>query len=179
MKKSLGKSVFGVLSILAVCAMFLAFQPAQKKLRIGTYDSRAIVVAYVQSEFGAREMRDLTDKYNKAKAEGNEKLAKELETQGPTKHQAQMVQCFSTASVANILENVKSDLPKVAKEAGVDLIVSQWDLIYKDSSAEVVDVTLGLVKLFNPKEAAFKTIEELRKQPPIPLEVLLPQLGKE
>jgi len=173
------RTVLVIFAVLGASLMFLAPQPAQRPLRIGTYDSRAIPIAYAFSEIGAREMRDFEDQYRKAKAAGDEKLIKELEAKAIRQHQAQMVQAFSPASVAQILEKVKSDLPKVAKEAGVDLIVSQWDLVYYDRSAEVVDVTSGLVKLFNPREAAYKTIEEIRKQAPVPLAEAIAQAAEE
>jgi len=84
-----------------------------------------------------------------------------------------MLQCFSTASVADILEKVKDQLPKVAQEAGVDIIVSKWEIAYSNSTSEIVDVTSHLVKLFNPDEQTLKFIEGLPKQPMSLLEGLL------
>lgn len=86
---------------------------------------------------------------------------------------------FSTASVADILEKVKTELPKIAEKAGVDIIVSKWEAVYKNPSIEIVDITSHLVKLFNPDEKTLKTIEDLRKQIPIPLVKLLIELPKE
>ena len=88
-------------------------------------------------------------------------------------------QVFSIASVADILEKVKADLPKIAQEAGVDIIVSKWEVAYKNPSIEIVDVTSHLVKLFNPDEKTLKLIEYLPKQSPIPLVKLLIELSKE
>jgi len=177
MKKSWGKSVFVGVSILAVCAMFLALQPTPTKVRVGTFDSRAIALAYARSAMFAADrapvMKDLKDRYEKAKAEKNEEVIKELEAWPPTYHKLQMLQCFSTASVADILEKVKDQLPKVAQEAGVDIIVSKWEIAYSNSTSEIVDVTSHLVKLFNPDEQTLKFIEGLPKQPMSLLEGLL------
>jgi Skp family chaperone for outer membrane proteins len=169
MKKSWGKSVFVGLSILALCAMFLAFQPTPTKVRVGTFDSRAVGIAYARSAMLAPVMKAWKDKYEKAKAEKNEEIIKQCEAWGPTYHKLQMLQVFSLASVVDILEKVKDNLPKVAQEAGVDIIVSKWEVAYKNPSIEIVDVTSYLVKIFNPDEPTLKIIEELSKQPPMPL----------
>jgi len=169
MKKSLGKSVFVGVSILAVCAMFLALQPTPTKVRVGTFDSRAIAIAYARSALFAPVMQGLKDKYEKAKAEKNEKVIKELEAESITQQQLLHLQGFSIGSVADILEKVKDNLPKAAQEAGVDIIVSKWEVAYKNPSIEIVDVTSHLVKLFNPDEQTLKIIEGLSKQPPISL----------
>lgn len=81
-------------------------------------------------------------------------------------------QVFSTGSVTDIIEKIKTALPPIAKEAGVSLIVSKWQIAYKDPSVEYVDVTTQLVKLFNPNDEALKMIEDLDKQEPVPIEKL-------
>jgi hypothetical protein len=153
--------------------MLLAGQSAPGKVRVGTFDSRAIALAYARSAMFAADrapvMKDLEDRYEKAKAEKNEQVIKELEAWPPTHHKLQMLQVFSIASVADILEKVKDNVPKVAQEAGVDMIVSKWEVPYKNPSIETVDVTSHLAKLFNPDEQTLKIIEELSKQPPMPL----------
>jgi len=169
MKKSWGKSVFVGATILAVCAMFLALQPAPAKVRVGTFDSRAVGIAYARSAMFAPILKEWKDKYEKAKAEKNEAVIKECEAWGPNYHKLQMLQGFSIASVADILEKVKDQLPKAAKEAGVDILVSKWELAYQNPSFEIVDVTSCLVKIFNPDNQTLKILEELSKQPPIPL----------
>ena len=95
MKKSWGKSVFVGLSILALCAMFLALQSTPIKVRVGTFDSRVIALAYARSAMFAADrapvMKDLEDRYEKAKAEKNEEVIKELEAWPPTHHKLQML----------------------------------------------------------------------------------------
>jgi hypothetical protein len=169
MKKSCVKSVFVGVSILAISAMFLALQPTPTKVRVGTFDSRAIAIAYARSALAAPIMKDWKDKYEKAKAEKNEEIIKECEAWGTTHQQLLHLQGFSIGSVAEILEKVKDNLPKAAQEAGVDIIVSKWEVVHKNPSIEIVDVTSHLVKLFNPDEQTLKIIEELSKQPPMPL----------
>jgi hypothetical protein len=169
MKKIRGKSFFVGVAILAVCAMFLALQPTPTKVRVGTFDSRAVAIAYARSALAASVRKEWEDKYEKAKAEKNEAVIKECEAWGPNHHRLQMLQAFSIASVADILEKVKDQLPKAAQEAGVDILASKWELAYQNPSLEVVDVTSNLVKIFNPDERTLKILEDLSKQPPIPL----------
>jgi hypothetical protein len=164
--------LFG-LSVLAVCVMFVALQPASKKFRVGVFDSRGVALAYARSELYAPVRRDLKAKYEKAKAENDEKAVKECEAEGPARHQIQMQQVFSIASVADILEAVKADLPDVAREAGVDIIVSKWEVAHKNPSIELIDVTANLVKLFKPDEATLKMLADMDKQPPVSLLELL------
>jgi len=174
MKKISSMKIFLSLSgILAACLTFLAFYPAETNLRVGTFDSRAIAIAYANSEMGGQYLRSIREKYNKAKEEGDEELTKELGAWGPAYQQVLHQQGFSIACVKEYLEKVEDDLSKVAQEAGVDIIVSKWEVMYKNPPIEIVDVTSHLVKLFNPNERGLKSIEGLLKQEPVPLVELL------
>ena len=178
-KKSFKKGIIVLFGILVTCSMLATLCPAEEKLRVGTFDSRAIVVAYVRSEPAKQLLSNHFEKLNKAKEEGDEKLVKELEALGQAYQQVQHQQGFSTASVAEYLEKVKAELPKIAEDAGIDIIVSKWEVMYINPSIEIVDVTSHLVKLFKPDERALKIIEELTKQAPMPLLELLLEIQKE
>lgn len=169
------KNFFSMFGVLAACSMLLASYPAKEILRVGTFDSRAIAHAYGLSEMAKPMVSDMRKKYNLAKKEGNEELRIELKAL----QQVMQQQAFSKACVADILEKVEAELPKVAKEAGVDIIVSKWEVMFKNPSIEIVDVTSHLVKLFNPGEEGLKVMKNLQKQPPVPLLELLLELSKE
>jgi hypothetical protein len=79
---------------------------------------------------------------------------------------------FSTAGAGDLLAKVADGLPAVAREAGVALIVSKWELPYKDPGVEVIDVTVAVAKLFMPDEQTLKILGELAAQPPVPLDEL-------
>ncbi len=79
---------------------------------------------------------------------------------------------FSTGPVSGILAKVGDRLPAIAAQAGVALIVSKWEVQFQNPPVETVDVTLPVVKLFNPSEKVLKWIEEMRAQDPIPFEKL-------
>jgi hypothetical protein len=142
------------LGVFSVGQTVFAQAPAAEKgkIRIGTFDSRAVAVAYIRSEAFLQSLNKMTNEQKKASQE-----------------QAHL-QGFGTASVANILDTVKDQLPAVAKEAGVDILVSKWDLTYQSPSVEVVDVTAQIVKPFKPNEKTQKVIEDLLKHPPVPNE---------
>ena len=127
-------------------------EPKPAPLRIGTFDSRGVALAFYSSEEGKKLL------------EGGGEPG--LETRAH-------LQTFSTGSVTNIIEkmkNMKTALPRVAKEARVSLIVSKWQIAHKDPSVEYVDVTRDLVKLFNPSLLKIDDIVSYCKSAPIPIE---------
>ena len=155
--------------ILSTCAALRA----QTTARIGTFDSRAIAVAYARSDMGAQFIASLVAERDRAKAAGDEQKVREVEARAKA-HQARLHgQGFSTASVALLLEKIKPELASVAKDAKVSLIVSKWEVIYADPSIEYVDVTMRLVQKFTTDPSVIKVIEELLKHDPIPSDVLV------
>ena len=79
-------------------------------------------------------------------------------------------QGFSTGSVAGIMAKIKDKLPGVAKQAGVQAIVSKWELNYQATELEVVDVTDELVALFHVSDKGKEWVKSIRTQPPLPIE---------
>ncbi len=142
------------------------------KIRVGTFDSRAVAVAYFNSEMRRQRTQRMIDEYQKAKTANDQKKIKELEAIRRANEQQIHRQGFSTASVANILAEIKDQLPGIAKEAGVDLIVSKWEIAYQSDSAEFVDVTGLLIKPFQPDKKVLGWITDLQKRKPIPLQDL-------
>lgn len=171
------KTILALILVIGSCviySMVRADDPDAKtekaKLRVGTFDSRAIAIAYVRTDDFKQALKKMMEEHKKAKTEGDEKKVKELEAKGQAGQQLLHTQGFSTASVGEYLEHVKDKIPAVAKEVGVDVIVSKWDMVYQSPDAEFVDVTDQLVKLFKPDEKTLKIGEDLRKIPPISLE---------
>jgi len=178
-----------VLAGLAAYTTVGAQQPQENtsgsKLRVGTFDSRALVMAYYSSEAFNRDNERLKAEYEKAKAAGNEKRVKEMEAaasnptlggEGWPPHPAQQElihkQGFSTWPVDNLLEKINGKIPEIAKQANVDIIVCKWDIVYQRSGVEFVNVTDLMVKPFNPDEETLKGVKEIQEQDPVPLEEL-------
>jgi hypothetical protein len=160
----------------------LAQQPSQSTpWRIGTFDSRAISIAFYNSaefrEQGLRFDRELEE----ARASGDVERVRQLEAYKPAFHQVMHLQGFSTGSVREIMEKIEEELPQIAEEAGVSVIVSKWEVAHKSPAVELVDLTLQLVALFEPSDQVLRWIEGLQGQDPIPVDslLMLPPEGNE
>jgi hypothetical protein len=147
-----------------------------KPLRVGTFDSRAVALAYYRKHLRSAEfvasMKKLREDRDKAKAAGENEKARKLEAQGRAGQAQVHSQVFGSAPVDEILAKIKDQLPEIAKRAGVDLIVSKWSVAYRSPTAEFVDVTEPMAKLFQPDEATWKIIRETSKHAPLSAEDL-------
>lgn len=150
--------------------------PAMRKspaVVVGTYDSRAIAVAYAHSggfdEYLRAQRADIMRVLERAKAAGDDDLFADVEKLGPAMQQRMHYQGFGTAPVDHIIARIEDRLPAIAEEAGVDVIVSKWVLTYRSEDAKLVDVTDLLVAEFDPGEDTLRTIRQLKKTEPVPL----------
>jgi len=159
--------------VVLLTAGFSLAQP----MRVGTYDSRAIAVAYAHSNFMHEHLRALAAERDEAKKEGDEKRVHEIEARGGAEQQRLHLQGFSTGSVIDLMKKIDAELPGVAKAAGVSLIVSKWEVMYRDPAVEYVDVTIPLVKKFGADGQVLKIVEELMKQDPIPADKVPTEAG--
>jgi hypothetical protein len=133
--------------------------------RIGTYDARAVAVAYAPSEYNTRIIRGLMAEADKAKAAGDQKRLAELKAEGEARQRRLHLQGFSGAPVDDILAQVRDALPVVARQRGVSAIIRTAD--YMDPAVESVDITDDLVALFHPSEKTLRTIRDVRARAPI------------
>lgn len=164
-----------LVGLAGACALSAAVQeapPAHPRIVVGTFDSRAITIAHVHSKAFQDELAGLHAELARAQAEGDTERAAELEAYGPELQEKLHRQGFGTAPVDDIVARIADRLPEVAREAGVDVIVSRWVLAYRAPAAETVDVTDALVALFGPDEATWKSVHEIVRQEPVPLDQL-------
>ena len=155
--------VFGGLACLAGRGAGDDKEPA--KIRIGTYDSRAIAIAYAHSRFNP--VAEKTREFDKAKTAGDEAKMKELKAWG-AEHQRQLhFQGFGRVPVDDLLQPLKDQIAKLAREKQLAAITMSCD--FTGEQAEVIDVTDDLVKLYDPPEKALKSVREIRKVKPIKL----------
>ena len=159
---------------LATDGVALADGPAREaekaKLRVGTFDSRAVAMAFIRSGMFEQELQQRMEEHKKAKAAGDDQKVKKLEAQGKAGQERVHRQGFGTAPVDNILQRIKDKLPGIAKKASVDVIVSKWAVTYSTPGARFVDVTDLIVEPFGPDEKTKRAIRELCGKPPVPLE---------
>lgn len=139
---------------------------------IGTFDSRCVALAYYRSEEFLAEVAELKAEYEAALQSGDTERADELGILGPEQQQLGHNQVFSAGDIDEIIWLIWSELPAVAEEAGVDVIVSTWDIIYRDESMRFVDVTDLLVMFFDPSEETLGIIESMKGMPAIPRQFL-------
>lgn len=165
--------------VLSLGAVYVAnsvqrVQAAEKKklLRVGVYDSRGVAIAYAHSHFNEARYQKMKAQLDAAEAAGDEQAINELKAAGKQDQAQKHLQGFGTAPVHEYLELVKDQIAAVADEAGVDMIVSKWECDYLAADAEVVDVTMALAKLFEPREKAYQWIEQMKDKKPIPHEEL-------
>jgi len=142
------------------------------RMRVGVYDSRAVAVAWGNSTEFKEALKPIETEFRKAKESKDEKRAKELDGQMKLQQRRAHEQAFSTGSVAPIMERIKDRLPDIAKQAGVQIIVSKWELNHQSSEVEVVDVTEKLVALFHVSERGLKWSKEVQQKPPLAIEQL-------
>ena len=169
-----GLSVLAVVSVLLVVGLGPSEAPATQpeeqgaKLRVGTYDNRAVTIAWFHSEFNDR--AKLHEQMAEAKKAGDQAKIDELNELGPKLQRKLHFQGFGRSPVTDLLEPVKDRLGEVAAAAGVDAIVFECNVAAE--GVEGVDVTHELVKLFNPTPEALNIIEERTRHDPVPLEDL-------
>lgn len=170
LKSVIAIAVSCFLATLLLSAGALECRADDEGLTVGIYDSRAITVAFAHSNIHNEIHKDFKAEYDKAKEAGKEERVKEMEAQAEAKQHLFHQQGFGSAPVHDILEHIKDKIPGVAREAGVDIIVSKWELIYESPSAEFVDVTDLMVQLFDPDERVLSIVEDMRDKDPIPLD---------
>ena len=164
-----------VLSLTAT-GLIEAQETVDPALRIGTFDSRAVALAYYRSPEGLDRMKPEWDReLREAEAAGDSARVAELKLFMPSFQHLLHQQVFSTGSICNVLREIEDELPVIAAEAGVDLIVSQWEVPYRASHVEVTDVTSDIVALFVVDEETASFVAQIADVEPVPLEELLYQ----
>jgi hypothetical protein len=141
---------------------------AAAKVRIGTYDNRAIAVAYAASKFNPA--REKMKEHAAAKQAGDAAKGAELEAWGKSHQRMLHFQGFGHVPVADLLEHVKDGVARVAAENQLAAITMSCDFVSTD--AEIIDVTDELVELFDPTDKVRKTVRGVRDAEPVSLLVL-------
>ena len=112
------RSMIGVTAICGVVALAILStvraEEAPTKLRVGTYDNRAIAVAYASSKYNP--VSEKMEEYEKAKATGDVERAKEMEAWGK-KHQRQLHrQGFARVPADELKEHDPIDLDEIERQ---------------------------------------------------------------
>jgi hypothetical protein len=153
---------------LAFCLNALAAETKESagpaKTRIGTYESRAVGLAYGRSKVLNDRITALRAEAEKARQAGDEKRLAEFKKAGAASQDRLHRQVFGDAPIDDIMEIIKDALPAIQKQANVSKIVREAKA---GPTVEIVDVTPLLVAHFNPTKETLKMIEEIKKHPPL------------
>jgi hypothetical protein len=157
------------LAILAVAALLFTGGATRPRARIGTYDSRAIAIAYGNSEEGASFITGLMKEYRAAKDAKNDSLVAALEERGQMHQRLSHMRAFSTAPVDELFEAHAKDVEAIARKAGVEAVVPAFQVLWCDDGVEKVDLTEQLAAMFKPSAQGLKWVKECRGSKPLPL----------
>lgn len=142
-----------------------AADPRPPTVVVGTFDSRAVAIAYIRSAAAADYLRaqkaDVERVLGRARAAGDRELVAALDAVGPGMQERIHRQGFGTAPIDDILARIEQRLPALAEAAGVDVIVSKWALSYRAPGAQFVDVTDPLAAAFEPDAETWKVIHSI------------------
>ncbi len=162
--------VLAGLAVVTACTVFVIAGPAKKEkpvLCVGLFDSRAVALACGRSETFKKQLGDMRAEYEKAMAAGAWERVDQFEKAGPRNQDRLNKQVFGNEPVDDVLEKIAKDLPKIAESAGVDIIVSKWEIAYQKRSAKFVDVTWEMVNLFEPDAETLTIAKDLLKHKPV------------
>jgi len=116
--------------------------------RVGTFKRQELLVAFYHSKYWDSQMRDLMAKRDKAKGQGDPQKVAEVEASGAALQEEAHRQLLGKAPLTNVLAHLKAELPAIAKDASVSVIVEEP--LFQDKSVETVDITPLLVKRLPP-----------------------------
>ncbi|MFQ5749420.1 MAG: hypothetical protein ACE5H3_08195 [Planctomycetota bacterium] len=170
----LGALILGALAAtLPIPAQESSSRPGDNRVRLGTFDSRAVAIAYYRSDlFLKGPLGEAREEMKTAQAAKDEKRVQAIGERMKALQDHVRRQGFGGAPVGDILERIQDKLPGLAAEAGVDAIVSKWDVIWSGPTVAATDVTDLLVEPFHPDQATREILKQLPQTEPVPLEDL-------
>lgn len=140
----------------------------QGAIRVGTFDTRAVALAYGRSAGFHEWLRTLRERAEQATSEGDDQLLAQLEAQGEAKQEELHRQVFGGAPIDEILASIEGSLPEVARSAGVDVIVT--GVLYQAPGVAIVDVSREMAAPFEPDEKTLEILEQVLVTPPVEME---------
>jgi Skp family chaperone for outer membrane proteins len=156
----------GGLAVMLAQSLSTAQPPAPAgRVKIGTYNTRAVALAYGRSKGFLEGVQKRSKEGMDAKAKKDQKKYDEIAAEMSQKQDRLHAQVFSNAPIDDVMASMKDALPGIARKAGVSAIVPEVN--YHDPAVEVVDVTDALVQHFKPTAQTQAMIKDLVKHPPV------------
>lgn len=138
-------------------------------LRVGTYDSRAVALAWLRSGADTA-VQDAMEEHRKAKEEKDEPRARAVEQRMEWLQNLRHMQVFGNAPIPDVVERMRDTIAEEAKKAKVQLVVRDIDIAWRAEGTTLVDLTEALVDRCHPSAETRKMAREMKDHPPIPLE---------
>lgn len=140
--------------------------------RVGVYDSRVVAFAHFWSEPVRQEREKLMADARAARDAGDKARSQELGGRLKQMQDRSHLEVFSTLPADEAMAALRERIPAVQRELGVTRLVSKWDraALAQIPEAARVDATDRLVQEFKPDEKRQKTIAEMKKAKPVPLD---------
>lgn len=141
-------------------------------VKVGVYDSRVVAFAHFWSAPERTDRDALIASARAAKQAGDAAKQQELTAKIQALQATSHLQVFSTAPATEAMTALAPRLPELARELGVARFVSKWDEVALAgiATAAQIDVTDRLAAEFKPDAQRQKTIQEMKRVTPLPLE---------
>lgn len=151
-------------SIPAIAVLIATLTLHAEPVRIGTFDERAVALAFYRSDLWASTLRSKVAERNAAKQAGNTELASSLEKWGKAQQELAHKQVFEGAPIPNVLEHLSTALAEVAKAHDLAAITS--DLRYTGPSTQRMDITDAIVDWLKSSKQTRAMVKTLREKGP-------------
>lgn len=151
------------IGVLTACANNPIIDDYEPDARIGTYDGRAVAIAYANSDRFDEWMKEFRARHARAKAAGDEDTMHALEAQIQEQQNTFHGQAFRGDSIDDILTLITGDTQRIARE--VDATRLERINLRRPTRVATVDVTDRLVALFEPDERTTRWIHGIRDKP--------------
>ena len=128
MKTKILQNVKLIIGLAFILLVYPAFSQVKSgKIRIGTYDSRIITMAYSRSAFFTDLFNKVGQEYKTAKESNDTVKMKKIEIQMKTTQHLLHQRVFGTGSISSIIDIVKDSISLIAKRENLNL---HYMLIY-------------------------------------------------
>ena len=113
--------------------------PARVAVRVGTFDARAIALAYYRSSFFAERLRALKAEHDRAKAAGDSRRVEQIEAQGRAEQEMAHRQVFGNEPYDSLDAQLSTIWQAVLDKTDVDVVVVRP--VATRDGVQIVDVT--------------------------------------
>lgn len=133
-------------------------------IRVGTYNSQAVALAYGRSRPFLERVERMGEQRKQAQAAGDQARVDELEAAGKALQKRLHQQVFSGAAIDEVVAMIADDLARIADEWDLTQIVAEG--AYDGPAAQLVDVTYPIVNLFDPTAKTRRYVDQILKSTP-------------